>query len=109
MEEHDLLEFAAGFGDVGAWRGAMLARGYGMPLQLCHGLSQAMKHLNLTFPQAFRLFWDKGKILVSGHSLIYDLSASKLWTAGPPLQDASPSGPLVAQAVEFAAEIRARS
>jgi hypothetical protein len=100
MEEHDLLEFAAGFGDVGAWRGAMLARGYGMPLQLCHGLSQAMKHLNLTFPQAFRLFWDKGKILVSGHSLIYDLSASKLWTAGPPLQDASPSGPLVAQAVE---------
>src|SRR4030095_5722194 len=83
----------AGFGDVGAWRGAMLARGYGMPLQLCHGLSQAMKHLNLTFPQAFRLFWDKGKILVSGHSLIYDLSASKLWTAGPPLQDASPSGP----------------
>ena len=60
MEEQDLLGFAAGFEAVSAWRGAMLARGYTMPLQLCHGLSQAMKHLNLTFPQAFRqqlLLW----------------------------------------------------
>jgi hypothetical protein len=93
MEEHDLLEFAAGFGDVGPWYDAMRARGYSMPLQLCHGLSQAMKHLNLTFPQAFRLFWDNRKILVSGRSLIYDFSASKLWTAGSPPQEVSPGCP----------------
>jgi hypothetical protein len=30
---------------VGAWREAMLALGYILPLQLCHGLSQAMTHL----------------------------------------------------------------
>lgn len=93
MEEKDLLEFAAGFGNVGVWRVAMLARGCTMPLQLCHGLSQAMKHLDLTFPQAFRLLWDNGKILVSGHSLIYDLSAVKLWTAEPSPGGAPPGGP----------------
>ena len=97
MEEQDLLGFAAGFQAVSAWRGAMLARGYTMPLQLCHGLSQAMKHLNLTFPQAFRLFWDNGKILVSGRSLIYDCSAAKLWTAGPPLSDPSSQRDVLAQ------------
>ena len=97
MEEQDLLGFAAGFGAVGTWRGAMLARGYIMPLQLCHGLSQAMKHLNLTFPQAFRLFWDNKKILVSGRSLIYDCSAAKLWTAGPPLSDPSAQRDVLAQ------------
>ena len=93
MEEKDLLGFAAEFGAVSAWRGAMLARGYSMPLQLCHGLSLAMKHLNLTFPQAFRLFWDNRKILVSERSLIYDLSASKLWTTKPPPGGASPGCP----------------
>ncbi len=82
MHENDLLWFASGFRRVDMWRDAMLAHGYSMPLQLCHGLSQAMKHLNLTFPEAFRLLWDNKKILVSGRALIYDASASKLWEAG---------------------------
>jgi hypothetical protein len=93
MEEHDLLEFATLFEDVGTWYEAMLACGYTLPLQLCHGFSQAIRALNLTFPEAFRLLWDNRKILVSGDALIYDESAFKLWTAGPPSQDASPGGP----------------
>ncbi len=99
MDEKDLLWFASGFRTVGAWRDAMLAHGYGMPLQLCHGLSQAMKHLNLAFPEAFRLLWDKKKILVSGHVLIYDFSAAKLWDAGtqpPGTPSAGPAQPAVA-------------
>ena len=75
----------------------MLARAYLVPLQLCHGLSQAMTHLEMTFPEAFRLLWDKKKIIVAGHCLIYDLSASKLWDAGaqppgtPPAGEARPA------------------
>ena len=67
---------------MGAWREAMLARGYTMPLQLCHGLSQAMTHLKLTFPEAFRLLWDNEKIIVAGLSLINANSASTLWAEG---------------------------
>src|SRR5215471_13196025 len=61
MDEQTLPQFASKFLTVGAWREAMLARGFTMPLQLCHGLSQAMTCLNLTFPEAFRLLWDEKK------------------------------------------------
>ena len=97
MDANDLLWFASGFQTAGAWREAMLARAYLVPLQLCRGLSQAMTHLELTFPEAFRLLWDKKKIIVAGHCLIYDLSASKLWDAGaqppgtPPAGEAGPA------------------
>ena len=90
MEDMNLLSFAAHFGTVGAWRTAMLERGYTMPLQLCQGLSEAMRYLNLTFPDAFRLLWNHRKILVSGRSLIYARSAPKLWTAGPRPDGAGP-------------------
>jgi len=93
MDEKDLLWFASGFRTVGAWRDAMLAHGYSMPLQLCHGLSQAMTHLKLAFPEAFRLLWEKKKILVSGRALIYDFSAAKLWDAGTQLPGTPPAGP----------------
>ncbi len=78
----------------------MLARGYTMPLQLCHGLCQAMTHLKLTFPEAFRLLWDNDKIIVAGLSLIYANSASKLWDADkrpPSTRPASPTPPAVAR------------
>ena len=97
MDEKDFLWFASGFRTVGAWREAMLAHGYLVPLQLCRALSQAMTRLELTFPEAFRLLWDKKKIIVAGHCLIYDLSASKLWDAGaqppstPPAGEAGPA------------------
>src|SRR5215471_16747965 len=79
MDEQTLPQFASRFLTVGAWRKAMLARGFTMPLQLCHGLSQAMTCLNLTFPEAFRLLWHEKKIIVAGLSLIYDHSAYMLW------------------------------
>jgi hypothetical protein len=97
MDAKDLLWFSSGFRTVGAWREAMLAHGYIMPLQLCHGLCQAMTHLKLTFPEAFRLLWDNEKILVSGRSLIYASSAAKLWEVGtkpptePPTEPAPPA------------------
>ena len=46
MDEKALPHFASRFQTVGAWREAMLALGYTMPLQLCHGLGQAMTHLS---------------------------------------------------------------
>lgn len=79
MDEKALPFFASRFQTVSAWREAMLALGYTMPLSLCRGLSHAMTHLELTFPAAFRLLWDKEKIIVAGHCFIYDLSASTLW------------------------------
>ncbi len=92
----DLLCFAGRFRTVGAWRDAMCAHGYSIPVQLSHGLSQAMTHLDLTFPEAFRLLWDKKKILVGGRALIYDFSASRLWEAG----NRPPSTPRVDNAVD---------
>jgi diguanylate cyclase (GGDEF)-like protein len=100
MDEKALPHFASQFQTVGAWREAMLARGYTMPLQLCHALSQAMAHLKLSFPEAFRLLWDNQKIIVAGLSLIYANSASKLWDADkrpPRTPPASPTRPAVAQ------------
>ncbi len=82
MDEKTLPHFASRFQTVAAWREAMDALGYTKPLQLCHGLSQAMTHLKLTFPEAFRLLWDNQKIIIAGPSLIYDVSASKLWAEG---------------------------
>lgn len=93
MDEKNLLWFAAGFRTVAAWRDAMFAHGYSMPVQLCHGLSGAMKRLKLTFPEAFRLLWVKKKIGVSGRSLLYDFSASILWDAGPQPPGAPLTGP----------------
>jgi diguanylate cyclase (GGDEF)-like protein len=100
MDEKALPHFASRFQTVGAWREAMLALGYTMPLQLCHGLSQAMTHLKLTFPAAFRLLWDNQKIIVAGLSLIYANSASKLWAEDkrpPSAPPASPTQPAVAR------------
>ena len=82
MDEKTLLWLASGFRTVSAWRDAMFAHGYTMPPELCHGLSGAMKRLNLKFPAAFRMLWDKKKIGVSGRALLYDPSAAELWDAG---------------------------
>ena len=98
MEDMNLLEFAAHFGSVGAWHTAMLERGYTMSVLLCRGLDEAMRHLNLKFPHAFRLLWNHRKIIVSGRSLIYDRSAVKLWPVKPPTDGAgSPPRDVLAQ------------
>ena len=83
VEEHYLVRFAAGFDGPGAWFSEMLARGFNVPTQMGRGLTLAMKHLKLTFPEAFRLLWGHGKIIVAGRSLIYDESACKLWEERP--------------------------
>jgi hypothetical protein len=93
MDDKALPHFASRFHTVGAWREAMLALGYTMPLQLCHGLSQAMTHLKLTFPEAFRLLWDNQKIIVAGFSLIYANSASTLWAEDKGSASALPASP----------------
>ena len=93
MDEQTLPLFASKFLTVGAWREAMLARGFTMPLQLCHGLSQAMTCLSLTFPEAFRLLWDEKKIIVAGLSLIYDHSACMLWDKSKLLPTSPLAGP----------------
>jgi diguanylate cyclase (GGDEF)-like protein len=84
MDGKDLLWFSSGFRTVNAWRDAMFAHGYTMPAQLCHELHGAMKRLELKFPEAFRLLWDRKKIAVTGRALLYDPTASMLWDAGLP-------------------------
>jgi diguanylate cyclase (GGDEF)-like protein len=84
MDAKDLLWFSSGFRTVNAWRDAMVAHGYSMPVQLCHGLHAAMKRFKLKFPEAFFLLWSKKKIAVSGRALRYDPSASTMWDAGTP-------------------------
>src|SRR5947207_2890930 len=59
MDAKDLLWFSSGFRTVEAWRDAMCAHGYRVPVHLCHGLHEAMQYLDLTFPAAFRLLWVK--------------------------------------------------
>jgi diguanylate cyclase (GGDEF)-like protein len=93
MDAKDLLWFSSGFRTVAAWRNAMFAHGYTIPVQLCHGLSGAMKRLTLKFPEAFRLLWDQKKIGVSGRGLLYDPSASMLWDAGGQLSGSPLAGP----------------
>jgi diguanylate cyclase (GGDEF)-like protein len=93
MDPKDLLWFASGFRTVDAWRDAMFAHGYSMPVQLCHGLSGAMKRLKLTFREAFCLLWTKKKITVSGRVLLYDPSAAELWDAGWQPSVTVPAGP----------------
>ena len=65
MDAKDLLWFSSGFRTVEAWRDAMCAHGYRVPVHLCHGLHEAMQYLDLTFPAAFRLLWVNGKISVN--------------------------------------------
>ena len=48
MDEKNLLWFAAGFRTVNAWRDAMFAHGYSMPMQLCHGLTDAVHTVVIT-------------------------------------------------------------
>jgi len=82
MDAKDLLWFSSGFRTVEAWRDAMCAHGYRVPVHLCHGLHEAMQYLDLTFPAAFRLLWVNRKIFVNGRLLVYDFSVSDLWAAG---------------------------
>ena len=43
MDAKDLLWFSSGFRAVDAWREAMCANGYRVPVHLCHGLHEAMQ------------------------------------------------------------------
>ncbi len=43
MDAKDLLWFSSGFRTVEAWRDAMCAHGYRVPMHLCHGLHEAMQ------------------------------------------------------------------
>jgi hypothetical protein len=78
MDAKDLLWFSSGFRTVEAWRDAMCAHGYRVPVHLCHGLHEAMQYLDLTFPAAFRLLWVNRKIFVNERALVYDFSVSDL-------------------------------
>ena len=103
MDAKDLLWFSSGFRTVAAWRDAMCAHSYRVPVYLCHGLHEAMQYLDLTFSAAFRLLWVNSKIFVNGRVLVYGPSISKPWAGkkcrrmpcfqGPPrhLLDVNPS------------------
>ena len=94
MDAKDLLWFSSGFRTVEAWRDAMCAHGYRVPVHLCHGLHEAMQYLDLTFPAAFRLLWVNSKIFVNGRVLVYDFSISDLWAAGKRPASTPPAGAL---------------
>jgi diguanylate cyclase (GGDEF)-like protein len=92
MDARDLPWFSSGFRTVEAWRDAMCAHGYRVPVHLCHGLHEAMQYLDLTFAAAFRLLWVNGKIFVNGRVLVYDFSISDLWAAGKRPASTPPAG-----------------
>jgi diguanylate cyclase (GGDEF)-like protein len=92
MDAKDLLWFSSGFRTVEAWRDAMGAHGYRVPVHLCHGLHEAMQYLDLTFPAAFRLLWVNRKIFVNGRVLVYDFSVSDLWAAAKRPASTPPAG-----------------
>ncbi len=92
MDAKDLLWFSSGFRTVEAWRDAMCAHGYRVPVHLCHGLHEAMQYLDLTFPAAFRLLWVNSKIFGNGRVLVYDFSISDLWAAGKRPASTPPAG-----------------
>jgi hypothetical protein len=94
MDAKDLLWFSSGFRTVEAWRDAMCAHGYRVPVHLCHGLHEAMQYLDLTFPAAFRLLWVNSKIFVNGRVLVYDFSVADLWAAGKRPASTPPAGSL---------------
>jgi hypothetical protein len=92
MDAKDLLWFSSGFRTVEAWRDAMCAHGYRVPVHLCHGLHEAMQYLDLTFPAAFQLLWVNSKIFVNGRVLVYDFSIPDLWAAGKRPASTPPAG-----------------
>jgi hypothetical protein len=64
---------------AGTWLEEMRARGVAVPLALCRGVSQAMEALAMSFPEAFRVLWRNHAIVLVGRTLIYDLTADRLW------------------------------
>jgi hypothetical protein len=64
---------------AGTWLEEMRARGVAVPLALCHSVSQAMEQLAVPFPEAFRVLWRNHAIVLAGRTLIYDLTADRLW------------------------------
>ena len=63
------------FESVGEWKAAMNARGFAVPLPLCHGLTHLMETRGMTFPEAFALLRNSGQVSVSGKSVVFDLAA----------------------------------
>jgi hypothetical protein len=66
----------------GTWLQDMRARGYRVPLQLCHDVSHGMK-AGLSFADMFRLLWRHRKITLVEYVLIY-LSGPSLWEEDRP-------------------------
>jgi hypothetical protein len=64
---------------AGTWLEEMRARGVGVPLALCHGVSQAMEALAVSFPEAFRVLSRNHAIVLVGRTLVYNLAADRLW------------------------------
>jgi len=62
---------------VGKWYEDMRSAGYAIPLAMCHGITQAMKELKMSFPEAFRLLEKNKRIILVGKSYIYNLQGHK--------------------------------
>jgi hypothetical protein len=79
MQKSNLAKTASKYESIGDWFTAARRWGYSVPLPLCHGLSQCMSALGLSFPKAFALLVKHDKFILVDKSYIYDFSADRLW------------------------------
>ena len=78
----ELLEIS-NYSSPGGWKNDCRAEGIGVPLPMCHGLTQTMKKYNITFPEAYKLLTDNGGIITEGEMPIYHMAADRLWMDDP--------------------------
>jgi hypothetical protein len=64
---------------AGVWYEDARKDGYRPSCVMMHGITQTMKKLDLSFPQAFQLLEEHKKIFLSGKLYIFDLSYAELW------------------------------
>ena len=69
----------AQYRSIGEWYKAVKTEGYSVPVTACHALSQIMKKLNLSFPEAYQLLVAKEKLILVNKTYILDLSFTKLF------------------------------
>ena len=62
---------------LGEWFKEARAQDYSFPLAMCHGIEIAMKELNRSFPDIFKLFVERTIIIQVGKMFIYDLRGYK--------------------------------
>jgi len=62
---------------VGEWFNDARQEGYNVPLAMCRGIEIAMKELNKSFSEIFKLFEQEKIIIQEGKFFIYDVRGHK--------------------------------